>query len=223
VRVLVIEDEKKMADLLQSGLTEEGHSVLVAHTAPDGLDLVTTCACDVIVLDVMLPGFDGFEFVRRMRKAGLRTPVLMLTARDSTADVVNGLSSGADDYLKKPFSFEELLARLLALSRRGPVVQPVQLRVGDLELDTSTHHVSRSHKPITLTKKEYSLLEFLMRNPGRVLSRDAMIQAVWGYDGNTGNNTLEAFIKLLRKKIDDGHSKKLIHTVRGFGYRIGKS
>jgi DNA-binding response OmpR family regulator len=221
MRVLVVEDEAKMANLLKSGLGEEGHSVLVAHTAPDGLELAATCDCDVAVLDVMLPGFDGFELVRRMRKAGMRTPVLLLTARDATSDVVKGLSAGADDYLKKPFSFDELLARLLALSRRGPVPQSVQLRVEDLELDTSTHQVFRKHRPISLTKKEYTLLEFLMRNAGRVLSRDGLIEAVWGYDGTVENNTLEAFIKLLRKKIDEGHSKKLIHTVRGFGYRIG--
>lgn len=223
MRVLVVEDEQKMADLLKSGLAEEGHSVLVAHTAPDGLELAAACDCDVAVLDVMLPGFDGFELMRRMRKAGLRTPVLMLTARDTTMDVVKGLSAGADDYLKKPFSFEELLARLLALSRRGPVTQSVLLKVEDLQLDTSTHQISRNRKPIALTKKEYSLLEFLMRNSGRVLSRDSIIEAVWGYDGTVESNTLEAFIKLLRKKVDEGHSKKLIHTVRGFGYKIGAS
>ena len=221
MRVLVVEDELKMANLLKSGLAEEGHSVLVANTAPDGLELAASYDCDVAVLDVMLPGFDGFELVRRMRKGGLRTPVLMLTARDATSDVVKGLSAGADDYLKKPFSFDELLARLLALSRRGPVTQSVLLRVEDLQLDTSTHQVDRNRKPVALTKKEYSLLEFLMRNAGRVLSCDTIIEAVWGYDGTVENNTLEAFIKLLRKKIDEGHAKKLIHTVRGFGYRIG--
>jgi DNA-binding response OmpR family regulator len=222
LRILVVEDERKMAALLKSGLEEEGHFVLVAHTAPDGLELAKTSAFDVLVLDVMLPGFDGFELVRRARRAALQTPVLMLTARDSPADVVTGLTLGADDYLKKPFSFEELLARLLSLSRRGPAFQPVLMSVRNLSLDTSTHKVYRNHKPITLTKKEYSLLEFLMRHPGRVLSRDSLIAAVWGYEGTIENNTLEAFIKLLRKKIDDGHSTKLIHTVRGFGYRIGE-
>jgi DNA-binding response OmpR family regulator len=222
LRILVIEDEKKMADLLESGLSEEGHSVLVANTAADGLALALEESFDVMVLDLMLPGFDGFEVTRRLRKAGQNTPVLMLTARNSVGDIVQGLSSGADDYLKKPFSFEELLARLLALSRRGPVVQQVELRVDDLSLDTSTHQVTRNREQIALTKKEYMLLEFLMRNTGHVLSRDTIIQAVWGYDGTTENNTLEAFVKLLRKKIDDGHSHKLIQTVRGFGYRIGK-
>jgi DNA-binding response OmpR family regulator len=222
LRILVIEDEKKMADLLESGLSEEGHSVLVANTAADGLALALEESFDVMVLDLMLPGFDGFEVTRRLRKAGQNTPVLMLTARNSVGDIVQGLSSGADDYLKKPFSFEELLARLLALSRRGPAVQQVELRVDDLSLDTSTHQVTRNREQIALTKKEYMLLEFLMRNTGHVLSRDTIIQAVWGYDGTTENNTLEAFVKLLRKKIDDGHSNKLIQTVRGFGYRIGK-
>jgi DNA-binding response OmpR family regulator len=223
LRILVIEDEKKMADLLESGLSEEGHSILVADTAASGLALALEESFDVVVLDLMLPGFDGFEVTRRLRKAGQTTPVLMLTARNSVGDIVQGLSSGADDYLRKPFSFEELLARLLALSRRGPVVQQVELRVDDLSLDTSTHQVKRNHELIALTKKEYMLLEFLMRNTGHVLSRDTIIQAVWGYDGTTENNTLEAFIKLLRKKIDDGHTKKLIQTVRGFGYKIGKA
>jgi DNA-binding response OmpR family regulator len=223
LRILVIEDEKKMADLLESGLSEEGHSVLVADTASSGLALALEESFDVLVLDLMLPGFDGFEVTRRLRKAGRSTPVLMLTARNSVGDIVQGLSSGADDYLKKPFSFEELLARLLALARRGPVTHPVELRVDDLTLDTSTHRVSRNRESIALTKKEFMLLEFLMRNSGHVLSRDTIIQAVWGYDGTTENNTLEAFIKLLRKKIDDGHSRKLIQTVRGFGYKIGKS
>jgi DNA-binding response OmpR family regulator len=200
-----------MAALLESGLSEEGHSVLVANTAVDGLSLAISTPFDVVVLDLMLPGFDGFELTRRMRSAGRKTPILMLTARNSVTDIVEGLSSGADDYLKKPFSFAELLARLLALVRRGPLVQQVRLQVEDLSLDTSTHEVIRDNKSIVLT-----------RNSGHVLSRDTIIQGVWGYDGTTENNTLEAFIKLLRRKVDDGHEVKLIQTVRGFGYRIGK-
>jgi len=222
VRILIVEDEERMAALLESGLREEGHSVLVANTAADGLSLAKSESFDVVVLDLMLPGFDGFELTRRMRAAGLKTPVLMLTARNGVGDIVEGLSSGADDYLKKPFSFAELIARLLALVRRGPLLQQVRLQVEDLSLNTSTHEVARNNKPIVLTKKEYSLLELLMRNSGHVLSRDTIIQSVWGFDGTTENNTLEAFIKLLRKKVDDGHSTKLIQTVRGFGYRIGK-
>jgi DNA-binding response OmpR family regulator len=223
VRILVVEDDERMTTLLKTGLHEEGHSVLVANTAAEGLSFAIAESFDVVVLDLMLPGFDGFEVTRRMRSAGLKTPVLMLTARNSVGDIVEGLSSGADDYLKKPFSFVELLARLLAVVRRGPLVQQVQLQVEDLSLNTSTHEVVRDSKPISLTRKEYSLLELLMRNSGRVLSRDTIIQSVWGFDGTTENNTLEAFIKLLRKKVDDGHSRKLIQTVRGFGYRIGKS
>ena len=222
MRILIVEDEERMAALLESGLREEGHSVLVANTAADGLSLAKSESFDVVVLDLMLPGFDGFELTRRMRAAGLKTPVLMLTARNGVGDIVQGLSSGADDYLKKPFSFAELIARLLALVRRGPLLQQVRLQVEDLSLNTSTHEVARNNKPIVLTKKEYSLLELLMRNSGHVLSRDTIIQSVWGFDGTTENNTLEAFIKLLRKKVDDGHSTKLIQTVRGFGYRIGK-
>jgi DNA-binding response OmpR family regulator len=222
LRILIVEDEKKMADLLKSGLTEEGHSVLVANTAPLGLALALEESFDVLVLDLMLPGFDGFEVTRRLRKAGQNTPVLMLTARNSVDDIVKGLSSGADDYLKKPFSFEELLARILALSRRTPMVQQIELRIDDLSLDTATHQVTRNQELIALTKKEFMLLEFLMRHAGQVLARDTIIQAVWGYDATTEHNTLEAFIKLLRKKIDDGHSKKLIQTVRGFGYRMAK-
>ncbi len=222
MRILIVEDEERMAALLESGLREEGHSVLVANTAADGLSLAKSESFDVVVLDLMLPGFDGFELTRRMRTAGLKTPVLMLTARNGVGDIVQGLSSGADDYLKKPFSFAELIARLLALVRRGPLLQQVRLQVDDLSLNTSTHEVARNNKPIVLTKKEYSLLELLMRNSGHVLSRDTIIQSVWGFDGTTENNTLEAFIKLLRKKVDDGHSTKLIQTVRGFGYRIGK-
>ena len=222
MRILIVEDEKKMADLLESGLKEEGHSVLMADTGPLGLALALEESFDVVVLDLMLPGFDGFEITRRLRKAGQSTPVLMLTARNSVDDIIKGLSSGADDYLKKPFSFGELLARLLALSRRAPVVQQVELRIDDLSLDTATHQVTRGDQSIALTKKEFMLLEFLMRHAGQVLARDTIIQAVWGYDGATEQNTLEAFIKLLRKKIDDGHPRKLIQTVRGFGYRIAK-
>ncbi len=222
MNILVVEDERKVADLLRAGLEDEGHSVGVAYTAPEGLALAKTSAWDTILLDVMLPGFDGFELVRQMRKAGLRAPVLMLTARDSTTDVVTGLKAGADDYLKKPFSFEERLARLLALARRGPAVHLVELTVEDLRLNTGTHEVFRADKPIQLTKKEYQLLEFLMRAKGRVVSRTSIIEGVWGHSSEASDNTVEAIIKLLRKKIDEGHAKKLIQTVRGFGYRLGK-
>lgn len=222
MNILVVEDEKKLSALLREGLEDEGYSVALAHSGPEGMALARTCAWDTILLDVMLPGFDGFEFVRQVRKAGLRAPVLMLTARDSTTDVVAGLKAGADDYLKKPFSFDELLARLLALARRGPASHVVELTVEDLRVNTSTHDVFRREKPIQLTKKEYLLLEFLMRSKGRVVSRDSIIGAVWGYSSEASDNAVEAIIKLLRKKVDNDHRKKLIQTVRGFGYRIGK-
>jgi DNA-binding response OmpR family regulator len=222
LNILVVEDERKVADLLRAGLEDEGHSVGVAYTAPEGLALAKASGWDTVLLDVMLPGFDGFELVRRMRKAGLRAPVLMLTARDATADVVTGLKAGADDYLKKPFSFEELLARLQALARRGPATHLVELKVEDLRLDATTHEVFRADRPIQLTKKEYQLLEFLMRSKGRVVSRTAIIEAVWGHSSDASDNTVEAIIKLLRKKVDEGHAKSLIQTVRGFGYRLGK-
>lgn len=222
MNILVVEDERKLAALLRAGLKDEGHSVEVAYTGPEGLALAKTSAWDTILLDVMLPGFDGFELVRQMRKAGLRAPVLMLTARDSTSDVVTGLKAGADDYLKKPFSFEELLARLVALARRGPATHLVELTVEDLRLNSSTHEVFRAGKAIELTKKEYQLLEFLMRSKGRVVSRTAIIEAVWGNASEASDNAVEAIIKLLRKKVEDGHARKLIHTVRGFGYRLGR-
>ncbi len=221
MNILVVEDEKKLAAVLRGGLEDDGHSVGIAHSGPEGMALARASAWDAIVLDVMLPGFDGFEFVRQMRKAGLRAPVLMLTARDSTTDVVAGLKAGADDYLKKPFSFDELLARLQALARRGPTTHLVELAVEDLRLNTSTHEVFRRDTPIQLTRKEYLLLEFLMRSKGRVVSRNSIIEAVWGHASEASDNAVEAIIKLLRKKVDNG-PKKLIQTVRGFGYRLGR-
>lgn len=207
-----------MARLLRQGLEEEHHSVHVAGNGQEGLNLSRTYAFDVIVLDVMLPGLNGFEVARRLRETNTRTPILMLTARDAVGDVVRGLNVGADDYLTKPFAFEELLARLLAVSRRGPVEQLPKLRIDDLLMDPVTHRVSRADKPIRLTKTEYALLELLMRRVGQVLSRNEIIEAVWGFDNPIETNTLDAFIRLVRAKVDSGHSKKLIHTVRSIGY-----
>jgi DNA-binding response OmpR family regulator len=166
----------------------------------------------------MLPVMDGLAVARRLRQARNQTPILMLTARDSTADVIDGLDQGADDYLTKPFRFDVLLARLRAVSRRGPVPRPVRLQVGDLVLNTASRQVLRGNQPVRLTRTEYSLLEFLMRRAGRVVSRDAILDGVWGLDKDVGANTLEAFIRLLRTKIDHGRAPKLIHTVRGVGY-----
>lgn len=218
--VLIVEDDNRMAQLLQKGLEEEGHSVLVARDGRDGLSMAQAQTFDAIVLDVMLPGINGYEVTRRLRAARARTPILMLTARDATPDIVDGLDAGADDYLTKPFSFAEFLARLRAVSRRGPVPQPVRLEVAGLRLDPATHQVTRDGRPITLTRTEYRLLEFLMRRPGTVVPREAIIDAVWGFDESIENNTLDAFIKLLRGKIDSGHSRKLLQTVRGFGYSL---
>ena len=217
MRILLVEDDEKMASLLQRGLEEERHSVAIAHSGLDGLHLSRSYPFDVIILDVMLPGLTGFEVARRLRQANRRTPILMLTARDATADVIKGLDVGADDYLTKPFAFDELLARLRAVSRRGPVEKLPKLRVGDLTLDPAAHRAFRAGKRIHLTRTEHLLLEALMRQAGRVLSRTAIVEAVWGFD-TIENNTLDAFVRLLRNKVDAGPNKKLIHTIRGVGY-----
>lgn len=222
MRILLVEDDGKMATLLRKGLEEERHSVEVARTGPDGLLLSRTYPFDVIILDVMLPGLNGFDVARRLRGANGRTPILMLTARDAVGDVIKGLDAGADDYLTKPFDFNELLARLRAVSRRGPIERRPTLSVADLELDPATHRASRAGRQISLTKTEHLLLEVLMRQAGRVLSRGAIIEAVWGFGATIENNTLDAFVRLLRAKVDSGHKSKLIHTIRGVGYVLQK-
>ena len=218
MQVLVVEDEKRLAALLRQGLAEEGHSVVVAHDGREGLETALAGGFDAIILDVMLPAMDGLAVARHLRQARNQTPILMLTARDSTADVIDGLDLGADDYLTKPFRFDVLLARLRAVSRRGPVPRPVRLQLGDLVLNTASRQVLRGNRPVRLTRTEYNLLEFLMRRTGRVVSRDDILDGVWGLDKDVGANTLEAFIRLLRTKIDQGRAPKLIHTVRGVGY-----
>lgn len=218
MRILLVEDDQKMASLLRKGLEEERHSVAVAGTGPEGLELSRSYPFDVIVLDVMLPGLNGFDVARRLRQANSRTPILMLTARDAVGDVIKGLNVGADDYLTKPFDFEELLARLRAVSRRGPVDRLPKLRVADLTLDPATHRVTRAGKRISLSKTEHLLLEMLMRQSGRVVSRTTIVDAVWGFDRSIESNTLDAFVRLLRNKVDAGYDRKLIHTVRGVGF-----
>ena len=218
MRILIVEDEQKMAKLLKKGLEEENHSVMLAHDGTEGFDISQTYPFDVVILDVMLPGMTGFEVVRRLRHAENHVPILMLTARDAVSDIVKGLHLGADDYLTKPFAFHELLARLQAVSRRGPIERLPKLKIADLVLDSVTHTVRRAGEQIHLTKTEYLLLEFMMRHSGRVLSRNAIVEAIWGFDSEIENNTLDAFLRLLRKKVDSGHAVKLIHTVRGFGY-----
>jgi len=202
MQVLVVEDERRMAELLRQGLEEEGHKVVLAPDGRQGLAMAESYAYDVIVLDVMLPGIDDFTVAMKLRGTRNQTPILMLTARDATEDQIEGLNLGADDYLIKPFSFDVLLARLRAVSRRGPIPQPVSLQVVDLSLNPASREVMRGARRISLTRTEYSLLELLMRRAGRVVPRDNLIEAVWGFDSEVRNNTLDAFIRLLRDKVD---------------------
>jgi len=220
MHVLIVEDERQMAALLKKGLEEEGHRVVAAATGPAGLAAAADGEFDVIVLDVMLPGLDGLSVARQVRAARNRTPILMLTARDTTADIVAGLDAGADDYLTKPFAFTELLARLRAVSRRGPVVQEPALRLGDLALEPSTRDVVRAGEALNLTRTEFALLEYLMRRAGHVVARNTLIAAVWGHDREIEDNTLDAFVRLLRHKVDGAGRSRLIHTVRGVGYVV---
>jgi DNA-binding response OmpR family regulator len=219
MQLLLAEDEPRMAALLERGLAEEGHHVAVARDGAEALEMARASAFDVIVLDVMLPRLDGIGVARRLRELKNQTPVLMLTARDSDADVIRGLDSGADDYLTKPFSFEVLLARLRAVSRRGAIPHSPVLKAADLRLDPATRDVTRAEIPVHLTPREYCLLELLLRNKGRVLPRERILEAVWGYDCDVHENTLEAFVRLLRLKVDL-QEPKLIQTVRGAGYMI---
>jgi DNA-binding response OmpR family regulator len=223
MQVLVVEDEGRMAELLRQGLEEEGHSVVLAANGSDGLAMAEAHLFDAIVLDVMLPGLDGFSVARKLRAALNQTPILMLTARDATHDIVEGLNLGADDYLVKPFSFEVLLARLRAVSRRGAIAEPPVLQVADLTLNPAAREVTRGARRIALTRTEFGLLELLMKRAGRVVTRENLIESVWGFDSEVRSNTLDAFIRLLRDKVDAIGETKLIQTVRGVGYclRVG--
>lgn len=220
MHVLIVEDEKKMAHLLKKGLEEENHTVSVAYDGRLALEHIEMCEFDAIVLDVMLPGIDGLELTRRLRKGQSQTPILMLTARDAVPDIVKGLDAGADDYLTKPFSFEEFLARLRTVARRGSAPRPTCLKVADLMLDPASRRVTRGYQKIYLSPTEFRLLEFLMRRAGRVVPRRVIIQAVWDFDQEIEENTLDAFIRLLRSKLDRDRSQRLIHTVRGIGYTV---
>jgi DNA-binding response OmpR family regulator len=222
MRILIVEDDAKMAGLLRRGLSAEGHTVDVAGDGLRGLEKGQALAFDVIVLDIMLPGLDGLSIARRLRTGGVRTPILMLTARDSVPDIVRGLDVGADDYLTKPFSFEVLAARLRAISRRTASESGSILQVADLTLDALKHEVHRGGRAIALTRTEFVLLECLMRRAGRVVSRDGLIEAVWGMD-SVENNTLDVFIFQLRSKLESGGAGRLIQTVRGFGYTVRES
>jgi DNA-binding response OmpR family regulator len=220
MRILVVEDDAKMAELLRRGLTKEGHAVDVATDGVKGLEKAESLPFDAIVLDIMLPGLDGLNVARSLRATGSRTPILMLTARDSAPDIVRGLDVGADDYLTKPFSFEVLAARLRVIARRTTAESEGVLQVADLTLNTKTHEVHRAGSAIVLTRTEFILLDHLMRRAGRVVSRDDLIEAVWGIDRDVESNTLDVFIFQLRNKIEAGGAGRLIQTVRGFGYTL---
>jgi two-component system copper resistance phosphate regulon response regulator CusR len=220
MRILVIEDESKVAGFVKRGLVAERYAVDVATDGKQGLDLAMSFQYDLIILDLMLPGFDGNAVLKRVRAVNTKVPVLILTARDAVQDKVSNFEAGADDYLTKPFAFAELQVRVKALLRRGPVNRASTVRLRDLELDRLSQQVKRAGKRIELTSKEYSLLEYLMSNAGRVLSRNMIIEHVWdeSFDGLT--NVVDVYIRHLRKKIDDSQDCKLIHTVRGVGYAV---
>jgi len=220
MRVLVVEDEARIADFIRKGLTECGYAVDVASDGQEALVWPAVAEFDIIILDVMLPLLGGMEVCREMRRKGVKTPVLMLTARDAVEDRVRGLDSGADDYLVKPFAFSELLARLRALARRQPQLLGPRLDVGDLTLDTAIRQATRQDRPIPLTTKEYAILEYLMRHPQQVLTRTMISEHVWNYDFDSEANVIDVHIRNLRRKIDDPFASKLIQTVRGAGYRI---
>jgi DNA-binding response OmpR family regulator len=220
MRVLIVEDEKKMAELLKRGLEEENHSVNIVFDGRSGFEMASFSEFEAIIVDLMIPEMDGFEVIRRLRRDLVDTPILVLTARDAIADTARALDMGADDYLTKPFSFVELLARLRALARRGTTPRSPVMKVADLMLDPAACRVFRGNSEIRLSRTEYRLLEFLMRRPGRVAARSAIVNAVWGYEQEVEDNTLDVFVRLLRSKVDKGFKPKLIQTVRGIGYSV---
>lgn len=220
MRILIVEDERKLAGVLRQGLEQHGYSVDVAHDGKAGLAQAESVPYDLLILDIMLPMLDGFQVCRQLRTAGLAAPVLMLTARDTIDDRVAGLDSGADDYLVKPFAFPELLARVRALLRRtGPTRDPV-LRAGDLELDTVSREVRRGGHPIELSTREFAILEYLLRHPNQVLTRDQIAERVWGIDFLATSNIIDVYIATLRRKLDDTGERRVLHTVRGTGYQL---
>jgi two-component system, OmpR family, response regulator len=220
MRVLVVEDERKLGELLRRGLGEEGYAADLADRGEEALWMVKAVDYDVIVLDVMLPGADGFEICRRMRDSGVWAPVLMLTARDAVDDRVSGLDAGADDYLTKPFAFEELLARLRALTRRAPAERPPVLEVGDLRLDPAAHRAWRGDQELELSAKEFALLELFMRRPGMTLSRTQLLDGAWDIAFESRSNVIDVYVRYLREKIDRPFGRHSIETIRGVGYRL---
>jgi DNA-binding response OmpR family regulator len=220
MHVLIVEDERKMAELLKKGLEEENHSVNIAFDGREGLEMAEGLEFDAIVLDLMLPVMDGFTVARRLRKSGNTTPILVLTARDTVPDVVKGLDIGADDYMTKPFSFDEFLARLRSVVRRGSAPRPTLLQVGNLVLDPASRQVTRAGEEIILSRKEYQLLEFLMRRAGQAVSRNAILNSIWESRDDIEENKLDVYISMLRNKIDRDQKVKLIQTIKCFGYLI---
>lgn len=218
MRILIVEDEKKIADLIKRGLKEEGYAADIASDGEQGEFLASTNQYDVIILDIMLPKIDGVKLCARLRDKKIKTPVIMVTAKDAVSDRVKGLDSGADDYLTKPFAFEELLARIRVLLRKHDEPSAAKLKVGDIEMDLLAHKVTREDKEIVLTTKEYALLEYLMRNPGIVVTRTMITEHVWDMNFDTDTNVVDVYINYLRRKIDDGFKKEMIHTMRGRGY-----
>jgi heavy metal response regulator len=220
MRILVVEDERRIAAFIKRGLEEEHYAVDVAYDGEEALDWADAVDYDLILLDVLLPKKDGVQVCRELRAQGNKAPILMLTARDAIEDRVRGLDSGADDYLVKPFAFQELLARIRALLRRSGEVKTTRLQVGDLSLDTLTRRATRGGRVIELTAREYALLDFLMRHPRQALSRTQIAEHVWSYDFYSTSNVVDVYIRYLRRKIDKGFEVKLIKTVRGVGYKI---
>ncbi|VAX27106.1 Two-component transcriptional response regulator, LuxR family [hydrothermal vent metagenome] len=218
MRVLIVEDEKKVAAFIKKGLEEETYAVDVAYNGEDGLHLGLGNQYDLIILDLMLPIINGLEVLSRLRESKVDTPILLLTAKDSVEDKVTGLNTGADDYLTKPFAFSELLARIRVLLRRGKAETKTVLQIKGLSLDLVSHKVKRNDEEIELTGKEYSLLEYFMRNQGKVLTRTMIAEHVWDYNFDTFTNVIDVYVNHLRKKIDKGYPEKLLHTLRGVGY-----
>jgi len=223
MRILLVEDENKVAALVRKALEEEGHAVEVAQDGETGLMLAQDSPVDLVILDWLLPGRDGLAVCRSLRNTGAKIPILMLTARDAVEYRIQGLDAGADDYLTKPFALGELLARVRALLRRGMQPAAPVLEIGDLTLDPASRRVRRADREIDLSAREYSLLDHLMRNAGRTLTRSMIAERVWGYDFDSGTNVVDVYINYLRNKIDRGHSRKLIRTIRGVGYRMSAS
>jgi DNA-binding response OmpR family regulator len=220
MRVLVVEDEPGIAQFIRQGLREAGYAVDVAHDGQEGLDYAFVAAYDVLVLDILLPKLDGLDVLRMLRDRGIKSPVLLLTAKDTVEDRVRGLDSGADDYLVKPFAFPELVARLRALLRRPPLQLDPVLHLGDLEMDTARREVRRGGRLIELSPREFTLLEYLMRHPRHVLTRTQLAEHVWNFDFFSDSNVVDVYIGYLRRKIDRGFDRPLLHTVRGVGYRL---